>query len=184
MLSLETFVQQPASNEQHILKFLAGDDTLKPLAWVFKDFQVYYTVHCSQSGSPAEILAEGSLASGSVNTTAYRASTTDAVGWTLQRFHAAVSLDIQMFQSPAFPTFPKLHLNLIIDETVENCNHQPLERSKGELSKKLHKAQHPSGVFISNKGKDDLMGSQEWDQCQGRLGQPAFYVSFAHQISL
>ena len=112
MLSLETFVQQPASNEQHILKFLAGDDTLKPLAWVFKDFQVYYTVHCSQSGSPAEILAEGSLASGSVNTTAYRASTTDAVGWTLQRFHAAVSLDIQMFQSPALPTFPKLHLNL------------------------------------------------------------------------
>mgnify|MGYP001851842278 CR=1 FL=1 len=105
LLSLETFVQQPASNEQHILKF-------KPLAWVFKDFQVYYTVHCSQSGSPAEILAEGSLASGSVNTTAYRASTTDAVGWTLQRFHAAVSLDIQMFQSPALPTFPKLHLNL------------------------------------------------------------------------
>lgn len=47
-----------------------------------------------------------------------------------------------------------------------------LERSKGELSKKLHKAQHPSGVFVSNKGKDDLMGSQEWDQCQGRLGQP------------
>lgn len=112
LLSLETFGQQPASNEQHILKFLAGDDTLKPLAWVFKDFQVYYTVHCSQSGSPAEILAEGSLASGSVNTTAYRASTTDAVGWTLQRFHAAVSLDIQMFQSPALPTFPKLHLNL------------------------------------------------------------------------
>lgn len=47
-----------------------------------------------------------------------------------------------------------------------------LERSKGELSKKLHKAQHPSGMFISNKGKDDLMGSQQWDQRQGRLGQP------------
>lgn len=113
MLSLETFVQQPAGNEQHILKFLAGDDTLKPLAWVFKGFQVYYTVHCSQSDSPSEILAECGLASGSIDTTAYCASATDAVGWTLQRFHTAVSLDIQMFQSPALPAFPKLHLNLI-----------------------------------------------------------------------
>jgi len=95
-----------------MLKFPAGDGILKPLAWVFKGFQVYYTVHCSQSDSPAEILAECGLASGSVDTTAYGASTTYAVGWTLQRFHTAVSLDIQMFQSPALPAFPKLHLNL------------------------------------------------------------------------
>lgn len=95
-----------------MLKFLAGDGILKPLAWVFKGFQVYYTVHCSQSDSPAEALAECGLTSGSVDTTAYCASTTDAVGWTLQRFHTAVSLDIQMLQSPALPAFPKLHLNL------------------------------------------------------------------------
>lgn len=112
LLSLETFVQQPAGNEQHMLKFLAGDGILKPLAWVFKGFQVYYTVHCSQSHSPAEILAECGLTSGSIDTTAYRSSTADAVGWTLQRFHTVVSLDIQMFQSPALPGFPKLHLNL------------------------------------------------------------------------
>lgn len=95
-----------------MLKFLAGDGILKPLAWVFKGFQVCYTVHCSQSDSPAEILAECGMTSGSIDSTAYRASTTDAVGWTLQRFHTAVSLDIQMFQSPALPAFPKLHLNL------------------------------------------------------------------------
>lgn len=95
-----------------MLKFLAGDGKLKPLAWVFKGFQVYYTVHCSQSDSPAEISAECGLTSGSIDTAAYCAPTTDAVGWTLQRFHAAVSLDIQVFQSPALPAFPKLHLNL------------------------------------------------------------------------
>lgn len=95
-----------------MLKFLAGDGILKPLAWVFKGFQVYYTVHGSQSDSPAKILAECGMTSGSVDSTAYRASTTDAIGWTLQRFHTAVSLDIQMFQSPALPAFPKLHLNL------------------------------------------------------------------------
>lgn len=122
-----TSVQQPAGNEQHMLKFLAGDGKLKPLTWVFKGSQVYYTVHCSQSDSPAEVSAECGLTSGSIDTAAYCAPTTDAVGWTLQRFHTAVSLDIQMFQSPALPALPKLHLNLIIDETVKNCNHQPLE---------------------------------------------------------
>lgn len=95
-----------------MLKFLAENGKLKPLAWVFKGFQVYYTVHCSQSDSPAEISAECGLTSGSIDTAAYCAPTTDAVGWTLQRFHAAVSLDIQVFQSPALPAFPKLHLNL------------------------------------------------------------------------
>lgn len=95
-----------------MLKFLAGDGKLKPLTWVFKDFQVYYTVHCSQSDSPAEISAEGGLTSGSIDTAAYCTPTTDAVGWTLQWFHAAVSLDIQVFQSPALPAFPKFHLNL------------------------------------------------------------------------
>lgn len=95
-----------------MLKFLAGDGKLKPLTWVFKGFQVYYTVHCSQSDSPAEISAECGLTSGSIDTAAYCAPTTDAVGRTLQRFHTAVSLDIQMFQSPALPALPKLHLNL------------------------------------------------------------------------
>lgn len=47
-----------------------------------------------------------------------------------------------------------------------------LEGSKGELSKKFHKAQHPSGMLVSNKGKDDLMGPQQWDQSQRRLSQP------------
>lgn len=53
-----------------------------------------------------------------------------------------------------------------------------LERSKGELSEKLHKAQHPSGMLVSNKGKDDLMGSQQWDQSQRRLGQPKITKKF------
>lgn len=95
-----------------MLKFLAGDGKLKPLAWVFKGFQVDYTVCCSPSDSPAEISAECGLTSGSIDTAAYCAPTADAVGWTLQRFHTAVSLDIQVFQPPALPAFPKLHLNL------------------------------------------------------------------------
>lgn len=94
------------------LSFLLEMTNLSHLLGYFKCFQVHYTVHCSQSDSPAEISAECGLTSGSIDTAAYCAPTADAVGWTLQRFHTAVSLDIQVFQSPALPAFPKLHLNL------------------------------------------------------------------------
>lgn len=53
-----------------MLMFLTGDGVLKPLAWVFNGFQVYYTDGCSQSDSLAEILAEHGLTSGSIDTTA------------------------------------------------------------------------------------------------------------------
>lgn len=105
-----------------MLKFLTGDGTFKPHSWVLKGFQAYYTVHCSQSDLLTEILAECGLASGSIDTTAYCTSTTDAVGWTLQRFHTAVSLDIQVFQSPALPAFPKLHLNLTEVKKIRGMN--------------------------------------------------------------
>lgn len=129
-----------------MLKFLAGNGILKPLAWVFKGFQVYYTVHCSQSDAPAEILAECGLTSGSVDTTAYRASTTDAVGRTLQRFHTAVSLDIQMFQPPALPAFPKLHLNLT----------QSKKETKG-MNVELIRSSNDSIIKEQGKNKDTIL---------------------------
>lgn len=123
-----------------MLKFLAGDGILKPLAWLFKGFQVYYTPHCSQSDSPAEILAQGGLTGGSIDTTAYRASTTDAVGRTLQRFHTAVSLDIPMFQSPALPAFPKLHLNLTeAKKERKGMNVKPITSSNDSIRKEQGK---------------------------------------------
>lgn len=55
------------------------------------------------AGGPGEgVLATGSLAGGCIHT----------AGGTFEGLHAAVPLDVQMLQPPAFPALPKLHLDL------------------------------------------------------------------------
>lgn len=68
-------------------------------------------------------LAAGGLAGGCVDAAAHRAPAAQAAAGALEGFHAAVPLDVQVLEPPAFPAPPKFHLDLPWEKEGNKSRH-------------------------------------------------------------
>lgn len=98
--------------------------------------------HPASSGTTgragAGVLAAGDLAGGCVHAATHCAPAAQAAGGTLEGLHAAVPLDVQVLESPAFPALPKLHLDLPWEKEGNKSHHAnqlPTERPRYYISR-------------------------------------------------